>query len=308
MITMQAQGLQPAAPPENQDFPALASNAALWTLMPQQMSSPTPPPIKLSGRPDKGYRARLINSNIPLQGVKLSSISNDIRSRTRRVLRISSRPRVYHDHRQLSTSPVSSIPSPSLKNVTLPPFPPPISTSLSETKLRARGRWPRWPLPHGLNESPTFWLALYFLLNLSLTLYNKSVLVNFPFPYTLTAFHALCSAAGSAVLIRSNASLQDTRRFSSLNWKEVVTLILFSTLFTINIATSNISLGLVTIPVCSILTCRQIWHDSGSQFHQVVRATTPLFTMLLSQILLGTCSSRDKLASLVPIITGVVFA
>ncbi|KAF8635587.1 hypothetical protein AX15_000235 [Amanita polypyramis BW_CC] len=277
---------------EDHNFDTLASNIPLavpFSLT--SMSSPTIPLAKLSVRQDKTYPIKLINSTVPLQAIKLST-PNDIRSRSRRVLRISSRLRAYHDHRQASTSPGSSILSPSLKNVTLPPFPPPISASPSELKLRSRGRSPWRPFLFGLNESPTFWLSLYFLLNLSLTLYNKSVLVKFPFPYTLTAMHALCSAVGSSVLLRSNvASLQDMRQSLPLSWKEVTTLILFSTLFTVNIATSNASLGLVTIP-----------------FHQAVRATAPLFTMLVSQILLGTRSSRDKLTSLLPVVAGVAFA
>lgn len=49
-------------------------------------------------------------------------------------------------------------------------------------------------------DSELFWLALYFLFNLGLTLYNKMVLVSFPFPYTLTAMHALCGSIGCYVL------------------------------------------------------------------------------------------------------------
>ena len=55
---------------------------------------------------------------------------------------------------------------------------------------RAR-RWRKF-----LNSEP-FWLTLYFLFNLGLTLYNKLVLVRFPFPYTLTALHAFSGTIGS---------------------------------------------------------------------------------------------------------------
>jgi len=41
------------------------------------------------------------------------------------------------------------------------------------------------------------WLVLYFAFNLGLTLYNKSVLSEFPYPYTLTALHAFCGILGS---------------------------------------------------------------------------------------------------------------
>jgi hypothetical protein len=63
------------------------------------------------------------------------------------------------------------------------------------------GSWPR--LSAALikfSRSEPFWLGLYFLFNLGLTLYNKVVLVTFPFPYTLTAMHALCGSIGCYVL------------------------------------------------------------------------------------------------------------
>ena len=40
-----------------------------------------------------------------------------------------------------------------------------------------------------LTESTGYWLALYFAFNLGLTLYNKVVLVNFPFPYVSVVEH-----------------------------------------------------------------------------------------------------------------------
>jgi len=106
-------------------------------------------------------------------------------------------------------------------------------------------------LLQSLRETPITWLSLYFLSNLTLTLYNKSVLIEFPFPYTLTALHALCSAAGSSVLLRSDAMsvIGGGKATPSLNWQEAITLVLFSMLFTVNIAVSNISLDLVTVPV-----------------------------------------------------------
>lgn len=47
------------------------------------------------------------------------------------------------------------------------------------------------------SSSGMVWLALYFAFNLGLTLYNKIVLGRFPYPYTLTALHALCGTLGS---------------------------------------------------------------------------------------------------------------
>jgi hypothetical protein len=129
---------------------------------------------------------------------------------------------------------------------------------------------PQLPLPTftfpPFLDSPSFWLALYFVLNLWLTLYNKSVLIQFPFPYTLTALHALCGTIGASILLRlqgpdlSNFTLVGgTTQKSSwsffrkitpdLSLGESIVLLFFSMLYTINIVVSNASLRLVTVPV-----------------------------------------------------------
>jgi len=43
-------------------------------------------------------------------------------------------------------------------------------------------------------------------------------------------------------------------------------------------------------------------------FHQVVRASTPIFTILLSYWFFGSLCSREKMMSLIPVIVGVGFA
>jgi hypothetical protein len=99
------------------------------------------------------------------------------------------------------------------------------------------------------------YLALYFLLNLSLTIYNKAVLgavsrsivqlqsptdnhhQQFAYPWLLTALHATCSSVGCFAMY-SNGVFNLTR----LNAKEQMVLFAFSFLFTLNIAMSNVSL------------------------------------------------------------------
>lgn len=111
-------------------------------------------------------------------------------------------------------------------------------------------------------DSPSFWLASYFALNLSLTLYNKSVLIHFPFPYTLTALHAFCGTIGASILLRlQGPDLGGTETTQKPSWSflhkimphlnagETIVLLLFSMLYTINIVVSNASLRLVTVPV-----------------------------------------------------------
>ncbi|KAG5636880.1 hypothetical protein H0H81_006542, partial [Sphagnurus paluster] len=167
-------------------------------------------------------------------------------------------------------------------------LPPP--TSPIRRRVFSRRNWlvrvlARFRRPSLLTH-PTTYLALYFTLNLSLTLYNKSLLINFPFPYTLSALHAFCGSIGSYILVRSGST-----PVPRLNAQETLVLLAFSGLYTINIIVSNVSLGLVTVP-----------------FHQVVRASTPFFTILFSSLILGTRSSREKLIALLPVVAGVGFA
>ncbi|KAJ2915736.1 hypothetical protein MD484_g4696, partial [Candolleomyces efflorescens] len=129
------------------------------------------------------------------------------------------------------------------------------------------------------------WLLLYFALNLALTLYNKLVLIHFPFPYTLTALHALCGSAGTFFLL-------SRRQVPSVQGKEAAVVAAFSVLYTVNIVVSNASLKLVTVP-----------------FHQCVRASAPLFTIALSAVLIPAyATSCAKLLSLIPVIVGVALA
>lgn len=106
-------------------------------------------------------------------------------------------------------------------------------------------------------DSQIFWLGLYFTFNLGLTLFNKGVLLRFPFPYTLTALHALCGSIGGFVLL-------ETRLFMSarLGTKETIVLVAFSVLYAVNIVVSNMSLQLVTVPVCYIVHCNRKYRSS----------------------------------------------
>lgn len=75
---------------------------------------------------------------------------------------------------------------------------------------------------------------------------------------------------------------------TKLQLRETLALIAFSFLFTINIAISNVSLAMVSIP-----------------FHQVVRATTPLVTILLFRVLYHRTFSTATYLSLLPVVLGV---
>lgn len=51
---------------------------------------------------------------------------------------------------------------------------------------------------YAVRDSAAAWMVLYFIFNLGLTLYNKGVLVRFPFPYSLTALHTFCGTIGTS--------------------------------------------------------------------------------------------------------------
>ncbi|TFK31801.1 triose-phosphate transporter family-domain-containing protein [Crucibulum laeve] len=200
-------------------------------------------------------------------------------------LRISSlHQRVYHTDQPLQSPTHHSTSPPPSASDSLPPFALPSPSSKSKFRHQ--------------EPSPALWLVLYFTLNLTLTLYNKTVLIHFPFPYTLTALHAFCGFIGSSILLRTKNATNGFRIgglrpsfLPKLDKRETLVLFLFSILYTVNIVVSNASLRLVTVP-----------------FHQVVRASSPFFTILLSYIILHTRTNRTKLVSLIPVVVGVGFA
>ncbi|KAI0293906.1 hypothetical protein BC826DRAFT_1013113 [Russula brevipes] len=138
----------------------------------------------------------------------------------------------------------------------------------------------------GISNCQAFWLTLYFLLNLTLTLYNKVLLLSFPYPYTLTAIHALFGLAGGTFL-----RLQNVYQPKSLRSSDHAVLVVFSILYSVNIAISNASLDLVTVP-----------------FHQIIRAATPAFTTVFSWYLFNTRFNRHQISSIIIVIFGVGLA
>ncbi|KAJ7870367.1 TPT-domain-containing protein [Mycena leptocephala] len=154
------------------------------------------------------------------------------------------------------------------------PTPPKLKQPLLPTKLPA------------IPESRSFWLAMYFCFSLGFTIYNKGVLVSFPFPYTLSALHALFGTIGGTILAQRRCFV-----LSRLNLQEELVLVVFSVLYATNIVVNNVSLQFVTVP-----------------FHQVVRAATPIFTIFFSDLFFGAQCSQSKKTSLIPVVAGVGLA
>jgi len=83
------------------------------------------------------------------------------------------------------------------------------------------------------------WLAVYFLLNLTLTIYNKAILSSFRFsyPWTLTGIHTFCSGVGALTMAKLGYF-----KPAKLGEQESMVMLMFSFLYTLNIAISNVSL------------------------------------------------------------------
>ncbi|CDH51749.1 tpt-domain-containing protein [Lichtheimia corymbifera JMRC:FSU:9682] len=91
----------------------------------------------------------------------------------------------------------------------------------------------------GSIDNRYMWLGLYFAFNLGLTLYNKAILLDFRYPWTLTAIHTLCGSIGCYILYFLGY-------FTPVKLKEQenMVMLMFSVLYTINIAISNVSLSI----------------------------------------------------------------
>ncbi|KAI7853492.1 triose-phosphate transporter family-domain-containing protein [Circinella umbellata] len=139
---------------------------------------------------------------------------------------------------------------------------------------------------NGSIDNRYLWLGLYFLFNLGLTLYNKAILLDFRYPWSLTAIHTLCGSIGCYILYALGYFTP-----IKLGEHENMVMLMFSVLYTINIAISNVSLNLVSVA-----------------FHQVVRAMTPVFAVLISIVFLQKSYSRMTYWSLLPVVVGVGFA
>jgi len=126
------------------------------------------------------------------------------------------------------------------------------------------------------------WLGTYFFFSLLLTLYNKLVLGMFHFPWLLTFLHASFASMGTLAMMQLGYF-----KLSHLGRRENLALVAFSVLFTANIAVSNLSLAMVSVP-----------------FYQTMRMLCPLFTILIYRTWYGRTYSTMTYLSLLPLVIG----
>lgn len=143
-------------------------------------------------------------------------------------------------------------------------------------------------------------LSAYFLLNLGLTLFNKAVLGKVRllerhhsrvknqrgrqahFPYLLTTLHASATSIGCFAMVGLGYL-----RIRNLTNHESLILTSFSFLFTLNIAISNVSLA-----------------EASITFHQILRSTCPIVTILIYRLGFGRTYSHKTYLSMIPLVLG----
>jgi len=130
------------------------------------------------------------------------------------------------------------------------------------------------------------YLALYFVLNLSLTLLNKSILQQLSTPWLLTVMHSTATFIGCSVLV-----VTGRLELSKLDNRQMLVMVAFSMLFTLNIAISNVSLAMVSVP-----------------FHQIMRASCPAVTLLIYRTIFSRTYATQTYLSIIPLILGVAIA
>jgi len=106
--------------------------------------------------------------------------------------------------------------------------------------------------------------------------------LQFHFPWLLTFLHASFASVGTYVMMQMGYF-----KLSRLGRRENLALVAFSALFTANIAVSNLSLAMVSVP-----------------FYQTMRMLCPIFTILIYRVYYGRTYSSMTYLSLLPLIIG----
>lgn len=135
---------------------------------------------------------------------------------------------------------------------------------------------------------PTIYMAAYFTINLVLTIHTKWLLsrTDFSFPWILSGLHIFVSSLGAWLTLRLGNRKHE---FVKLTKSLITKIGLFSALYSINIAMSNVSMKYVSLA-----------------FHQVSRSATPIITLILEYFILGKKAGKWCVASLIPVVAGII--
>mmetsp|Transcript_19254 Transcript_19254/g.27803 ORF Transcript_19254/g.27803 Transcript_19254/m.27803 type:complete len:350 (-) Transcript_19254:57-1106(-) len=138
------------------------------------------------------------------------------------------------------------------------------------------------------SKEQAFWLLMWVINNIAVTLLNKSVFhhMNFNYPYALSAVHMAVNTLGAHIY-----AYNSTLNLKKLEWKHQKIIFAFSFLFAANIAVGNQSLRFVSV-----------------NFNQVMRSLVPMVVMGMSYFVLKVRYSPRRVFSVVPVVVGVAMA
>eukprot|EP00543_Licmophora_paradoxa_P008738 CAMPEP_0202454482 /NCGR_PEP_ID=MMETSP1360-20130828/12199_1 /ASSEMBLY_ACC=CAM_ASM_000848 /TAXON_ID=515479 /ORGANISM="Licmophora paradoxa, Strain CCMP2313" /LENGTH=360 /DNA_ID=CAMNT_0049073805 /DNA_START=84 /DNA_END=1166 /DNA_ORIENTATION=+ len=161
-----------------------------------------------------------------------------------------------------------------------------------------------------MKDSAGIWLLVWTINNVGVTLLNKSAfqLVDFHYPYALSCLHMIINSLGSQAVFWSIS--KDNRRLAKdvtaspgifqtllgkiarkeLDRRGKILILLFSVIFSLNIAIGNVSLKYVSV-----------------NFNQVMRSLVPAITMLMG-FALGKHFSMARRLAVMPVVIGVAMA
>lgn len=135
-----------------------------------------------------------------------------------------------------------------------------------------------------LNNFPPFWFVVYGVSSIGMTLLNKSLAINFPFPFLVLAIQNVVTVGFTFVADRLGTLSMNRWQISHL-----IATIPAATLYVVVLYTSLMGLGMVSIPL--LVVCRNLM---------------PLTTAIGEMIFLGEKFPMDQLGSLFVVFLGAV--
>ncbi|XP_015761554.1 PREDICTED: solute carrier family 35 member E1-like isoform X2 [Acropora digitifera] len=130
--------------------------------------------------------------------------------------------------------------------------------------------------------------SLWYTISSSNNVIGKKILIDFPFPVTL----AMVQVASTALYLSPTLHVWKIPRMRSIPKSSLVKLIL------------PLSFGKAFSSITSHIS---IWKVPVSYAH-TVKATMPVFTVVLSRIVLGESQTKEVYCSLIPVVGGVMIA
>ena len=134
-------------------------------------------------------------------------------------------------------------------------------------------------------QTQVFWLVVWMANNILVTMLNKAAFakVNFNYQYALSTIHMACNIIGSQIYFL----LSRTVKPKQIEGTQRTNILLFSVIFSLNIAIGNTSLSYVSV-----------------NFNQVVRSLVPVIVLFISIVWYRKVYSSARKWAVLPIAVG----